>query len=80
MDMVSREVDPKGFSEDEYQVLVDFVLDCYASMVEKDPSMNHMISKYYGLSNHSISQVFRNIDSFEDFQENKSRIERLLNS
>ena len=80
VDMVSREVDPKGFSEDEYQVLVDFVLDCYASMVEKDPSMNHMISKYYGLSNHSISQVFRNIDSFEDFQENKSRIERLLNS
>lgn len=41
--------------------------------------MNHMISSYYGLSTHSISQVFRNIRSYEDFQNNKGRIERMLN-
>ncbi|MDY3118015.1 MAG: (p)ppGpp synthetase [Peptoniphilus sp.] len=80
VDMIRREVDPKGFSEEEYGALVAFVLDCYATMVEKDPSMNHMIAKYYGFSSHSMSQVFRNIRSYDDFRDNKLRIERMLNS
>lgn len=79
IETIKREVDSSGFSEEEYASVIDFILNCYASMVEKDPSMNHMISSYYGLSTHSISQVFRNIRSYEDFQNNKGRIERMLN-
>ncbi|MDD7363733.1 MAG: (p)ppGpp synthetase [Peptoniphilus sp.] len=77
---IRDEIDMNGFTLKEYEELEGFVLDCFASNFEKDPSFENMTSSCFKLSRNTLSQFFRNINTFEEFEENKQRIERMLRS
>ena len=75
---IAEEVRTESFSEEEYEIVESFILDCMAGNFENDPSFDNITEGCFKKSSHQLSQFFRNIQTFEDFEENRERIERML--
>lgn len=75
---IAEEVKTDAFSEEEYEAVENFVLDCLAGNFERDPSFENITVGCFKQSRHQLKQFFRNIKTYEDFQENRERIERML--
>ncbi|WP_322627146.1 (p)ppGpp synthetase [Aedoeadaptatus coxii] len=75
---IQTEIKKDSFSEEEFSVIESFVLDCLASNFESDPSFDNLTEGCFKQSRHTMAQFFRNINTFDDFKDNRERIERML--
>lgn len=75
---IRKEIDPSDVSAEEFDEIEAFILDCFARNFVKDPSMNYVLMQCFRFTPHSLTQVFRNIEDYDHFLQDKKRIERTL--